>query len=61
MASRLRFYEDDELKDLGRKAGFEEVDVARRDLEPFAREVGVPEEQVGLFAGVTRFLLARRR
>ena len=60
MASRLRFYEDDELRDLGRKAGFEEVTVVRRDLEPFARAAGVPEAHVPLFAGATRFLLARR-
>ncbi|MGH2725493.1 MAG: class I SAM-dependent methyltransferase [Actinomycetota bacterium] len=60
MASRLRFYEDDELREFGRQAGFEEVEVARRDLEPFAREAGVPEEHVALFAGATRFLLARR-
>jgi hypothetical protein len=35
----------------------------RRDLEPFAREVGVPEEHLALFAGSengARFLLARR-
>lgn len=61
MASRLRFYDDAELAALGRSAGFEEVEVARHDLEPFAREAGVPEEHVPLFAGVTRFLLARRR
>ncbi|MGH7615160.1 MAG: hypothetical protein ACREMW_14110, partial [Gemmatimonadales bacterium] len=56
----LRFYEDAELAELGRKAGFEEVLVVRRNLEPFARDAGVPEEHVPLFAGATRFLLARR-
>lgn len=61
MASRLRFYDDDELAKIGREAGFDDVRVVRRDLEPFAREVGVPEEQVPLFSGDTRFLLARRR
>lgn len=60
MASRLRFYDDEEFAALGRQAGFAEVRVARRDLEPFAREAGVPEEHVPLFRGVTRFLLARR-
>lgn len=59
MASRLRFYDDEQLAALARSAGFDEVEVARRDLEPFAREAGVPEEHVPLFAGVTRFLLAR--
>ena len=61
MASRLRFYDDEELARLGREAGFDEVRVVRRNLEPFARESGIPEEHVPLFAGTTRFLLARRR
>jgi SAM-dependent methyltransferase len=61
MASRLRFYDDQELAALGRAAGFDEVRVVRRNLEPFAREAGVPEEHVPLFAGATRFLLARKR
>jgi len=61
MASRLRFYDEKQLAELGRKGGFEEVEVAQRDLEPFAREAGVPAEHVPLFAGATRFLLARRR
>jgi SAM-dependent methyltransferase len=61
MASRLRFYDEEQLAALGRSAGFDEVEVARHDLEPFAREAGVPPEHVPLFAGVTRFLLARRR
>ena len=60
-ASRLRFYDDDELEQLGRAAGFMAVAAVRRDLEPFAREVGVPEEHVPLFAGASRFLLARKR
>jgi len=63
MASRLRFYDDDELAELGRRAGFADVRVVRRDLERFAREAGVPEEHLALFAGAgqgARFLLARR-
>ena len=59
MASHLRFYEDDELASLADKAGFANVRVVRRDLESFAREVGIPEEQLALFAGDTSFLLAR--
>jgi len=61
MASRLRFYEPDELESLARQAGFEEVRVVRRELETFARESGVPEEHLPLFAGGDQFLLARRR
>lgn len=61
MASRLRFYDDGELEAIGRRAGFERVTVARKDLEPFAREAGVPDEHLPLFAGPnTRFLLGRK-
>jgi SAM-dependent methyltransferase len=64
MASRLSFYDTAELGELGRRAGFEEARVVRRDLEPFAREVGVPQEHLALFAagtgGGARFLLARK-
>jgi hypothetical protein len=57
----LRFYGDDELKQLALEAGFDEAKVVRRDLEPFARQAGVPQEHLGLFAGpVTPFLLARK-
>jgi SAM-dependent methyltransferase len=59
-ASRLRFYDGDELERLGRDAGFETVRVERRSLEAFAREAGVPEEHLSLFEGEgPRFLLAR--
>lgn len=62
MASRLYFYEDDELERLARDAGFEEVRVVRRDVEQFAREAGIPEEHLPLFAGSgEQFLLARKR
>ncbi|HEU5260865.1 MAG TPA: methyltransferase domain-containing protein [Gemmatimonadales bacterium] len=61
MASRLRFYDSAALKRLGRDAGFEDVRVVRRSLESFAREVGVPEEHIPLFAGPgASFLLARK-
>lgn len=60
MASRLHFYEDDELEDLARAAGFVQARVVRRDLEPYAREAGVPEEHLPLFTGPgAPFLLAR--
>lgn len=61
MASRLRFYDSAALERLGRDAGFDTVQVIRRDLEPHARAVGVPEEHLPLFSGPgSRFLLARR-
>ena len=61
MASRLPFYENDELEGLAHDAGFGNVRVLRRNLEQFAREVGVPIEYLPLFAGPgARFLLARK-
>ena len=59
MASRLRFYDDDALLKLARDAGFDEARVVRRNLEPFAREAGIPEEHLPLFADApARFLMA---
>ncbi|MDP3768515.1 MAG: methyltransferase domain-containing protein [Dehalococcoidia bacterium] len=61
MASRLRFYDSEQLEGLAREAGFDNVRVVRRDLERFAREVGVPEDHLPLFAGPgARFLIARK-
>lgn len=61
IASRLHFYEDDELGALARKAGFKDVRVVRRDMEAFAREVGIPEEALPLFTGPGGpFLIARK-
>jgi SAM-dependent methyltransferase len=62
MASRLRFYDTEALEGLARRAGFDDVRVERRSLERFARECGVPQEHLELFAGEgPRFLLARNR
>jgi SAM-dependent methyltransferase len=61
MASRLRFYEDDELRRLAEVAGFDRANVVRRDLEPYARQVGVPQDHLSLFAGQGEpFLLAKK-
>lgn len=61
MASRLQFYEPNELEELARQAGFSEVRVIRRSLEAFAREAGVPEAHLPLFQGPgAQFLLARK-
>jgi SAM-dependent methyltransferase len=63
MASRLRFYDSEDLERLARQAGFDDVRVVRHDLERFAREAGVPEEHVPLFAAKlgegARFLVCR--
>ena len=51
MASRLHVYEDNELEELARKAGFAEAHFEDIDFEPLAREAGVPEEHLELFKG----------
>jgi SAM-dependent methyltransferase len=61
IASRLHFYDDPQLARLAQDAGFGNAKVVRRDLLPFAREVGVPEEHLPLFAGDgAPFLLATK-
>ena len=61
IASRLHFYGDDQLRQLAIDAGFSDARVVRRDLLPYAREAGVPEEHLALFAtGGAPFLLARK-
>jgi len=60
MASRLHFYQPNELEAIAREAGFKEARVVRRSLEQFAREAGVPKEHLALFAGPgAQFLIAR--
>jgi len=51
MASRLHFYEDHELTELARQAGFGEAHLEHPDFEPLARQAGVPEEAMELFKG----------
>lgn len=59
IASRLHFYNDDQLARVALDAGFDDARVVRRDLLPFAREAGVPPEHLALFAGGSApFLLA---
>lgn len=61
MASRLHFFDDGEFEALGRQAGFTDARVARIRLDTFAREAGVPEAHLPLFAGPgAPFLLARK-
>jgi len=61
MASRLHFYEDPELIDMARKAGFAEAHLEHPDFESLAREVGIPQEFLDLFRadGGGQLLVAR--
>ena len=61
IASRLHFYNDEQFRQLAIDAGFAEASVVRRDLLPYAREAGVPEEHLPLFAKQPApFLIARK-
>jgi len=60
IASRLRFYTDSELQQLAIDAGFRDAEVERRELFSYAKQVGVPEEHLPLFAGGAPFLIARK-
>jgi ubiquinone/menaquinone biosynthesis C-methylase UbiE len=60
MASRLRFYEDEDLVRLAHDAALTDVRVERRDLEEHAREAGVQEEYLSLFEAEAPFLVARK-
>ena len=61
LASRIHFYEPAELEHAARAAGFAEVRVSQPDLEPYALEAGLTEEQVGFFRGVGGSLLLTAR
>jgi hypothetical protein len=61
MASRLRFYDSEQLERIARDAGFADIRVERRNLGRYAEEAGVPEEHLELFSSGpgARFLFAR--
>jgi SAM-dependent methyltransferase len=63
MASRSRFYTDEELVQLARDAGFALASVGHPDLEPHARAAGLSEDVVAMFKGDPtggQLLLARK-
>lgn len=62
MASRMHFFEDEELAGLARDAGFVSVEVSHPGLRKFAEEAGVPAEALGMFTGGlgSQLLLGRR-
>jgi len=61
IASHIHFYTDPELGALAREAGFSQMQVVRRDLEPFARAAGLSDTILGLFRGPgAPFLIARK-
>jgi hypothetical protein len=62
MASRGRFYTDEQLVELARGAGFLDALVEHPDLERHARAAGLPDDLLELFAGadeMSQLLLAR--
>ena len=46
----VRLYDDRELVRFAKRAGLTDVRVEHPDLTPFARQVGVPEAHLDLFA-----------
>src|ERR671935_51348 len=63
MASRSRFYTDEELVQLARDAGFALASVSHPDLAPHARAAGLPDDVVAMFKGDPaggQLLLARK-
>jgi hypothetical protein len=62
IASRGRFYTDEQLVELARAAGFDDATVKHPDLESHARAAGLPDDVVELFAGTaaaSQLLVAR--
>jgi len=57
IASRIHFYNDNQMADIAKTAGFERVRVGRPDLTPFAREVGIPEDGSASFSNLRGQLL----
>lgn len=49
MASRLHFYEDEELEKLAMRAGFSSARVEHPDFEGYARQARIPEDAISLF------------
>jgi SAM-dependent methyltransferase len=60
MASRLRFYEDEDLVRFAHDAALTDAHVERRDLAEPAQAVGIPDEYLELFEGTAPFLMARK-
>lgn len=51
IASRLHFYEDEEIVHLARLAGFGAARVEHPSLYEYAKKSGVPESDLGMFSG----------
>jgi hypothetical protein len=62
IASRLHFYEDSELQNIARLAGFAEASVEHPSLFEFAKRAGVAESDLDLFRGTnsSQLLVARK-
>ena len=62
IASRLRFYEEAELDDMVRRAGFAQVRFEHPDFEALAKQAGVPKEAIPLFRipGTSPLLVAQK-
>lgn len=62
MASRIHFYDDEELREMAARAGFASVEIEQPAMRRYAEEAGLPAEVMGLFelAGGAQLLLAKK-
>jgi len=62
IASRLHFYEDNEIEDMATLAGFDTVRVEHPSLFEQAKKAGVPDSELDLFRGTrgSQLLIARK-
>lgn len=58
IADRLQFYNEQEFEKIATEAGFRTVDILKIDLEPYARDAGIPEEHIPLFSGSPSLFLS---
>jgi SAM-dependent methyltransferase len=62
VASRTRFYEDEELERLALRAGFDEARVEHPSLSVYAKRAGVPKSDLAMFKSKTgsQLLICRK-
>jgi SAM-dependent methyltransferase len=62
MASRIHFYDDDELREMAERAGFADVRVEQPSMRAYAERARVPPEGMALFevSSGAQLLLARK-
>ncbi|MGP8073587.1 MAG: methyltransferase domain-containing protein [Thermoplasmata archaeon] len=62
IASRMHFYDDQQLSAIAEEAGFVDVRVEQPSMDGYAQKAGLPEDVVAFFRGIggAQLLLARK-